>query len=95
MFKVQANSLEEYFDADPARKADLEAMDGLITDRHKGALGELRAGRGNFSFITFAQLNSGGVKALLKDVDSTLRDDPLGALEYSDYRIVSSSVAAR
>ena len=164
MFKVQANSLEEYFDADPARKADLEAMDGLIratvpdlerwfypgaaadgpgmrmtligygsfqyevksgqrvtwpivglalqknyislytsvvkdgapiTDRHQGALGELRAGRGNFSFVTFAQLNRAGVKALLKDIDSTLRDDPLGALEYSDYRIVSSSVAAR
>jgi hypothetical protein len=30
MFKVQANSLAEYFDADPARKADLEAMDSLI-----------------------------------------------------------------
>jgi hypothetical protein len=30
MFKVQANSLDEYFDADPARKADLQAMDALI-----------------------------------------------------------------
>jgi hypothetical protein len=30
MFKVQANSLGEYFDADPARKADLLAMDALI-----------------------------------------------------------------
>ena len=30
MFKVQANSLDEYFDADPARKADLLAMDALI-----------------------------------------------------------------
>ena len=30
-----------------------------ITERHKGALGELRSGRGNFSFATFAQLNSG------------------------------------
>ena len=29
-----------------------------ITERHKGALGELRSGRGNFSFTTFAQLNS-------------------------------------
>jgi hypothetical protein len=128
MFKVQANSLDEYFDADRARKADLQAMDALIrkavpglerwfyagakadgpgmkmiligygsfqyevrsgqrvtwpivglalqknyislytsvvkdgapiTERHKGALGELRSGRGNFSFATFAQLNSG------------------------------------
>jgi hypothetical protein len=31
MFKVQANSLAEYFDADPARKADLQAFDALIT----------------------------------------------------------------
>jgi len=31
----------------------------------------------------------------LKDVDSTLRDDPLGAIEYEDDRIVSSPVAAR
>jgi hypothetical protein len=61
-----------------------------ITERHKGALGELRSGRGNFSFTTFAQLNSSGVVALLKDIDDTLRQDPIGALEYSTYRIVSS-----
>jgi hypothetical protein len=164
MFKVQANSLDEYFDADPARKADLQAMDALIrktaprlerwfyagakadgpgmkmsligygsfqyevksgqrvtwpivglalqknyislytsvvkdgasiTDRHKGALGELRSGRGNFSFVTFAQLNREGVEALLTDIDATLRQDPIGALEYSTYRIVTSSVAAQ
>jgi hypothetical protein len=164
MFKVQANSLAEYFDADPARKADLQAMGALIretvpglerwfyagakagglgmkmsligygffqyevksgqrvtwpiiglalqknyislytsvvkdgapiTERHKGALGELRSGRGNFSFATFAQLNAGGVVALLEDIDSTLRQDPIGALEYSTFRIVSSSAAAR
>jgi len=29
MFKVQAHSLE-YFDADPARKANLQALDTLI-----------------------------------------------------------------
>jgi hypothetical protein len=161
MFKVQANSLDEYFDADPARKADLLAMDALIretvpglerwfypgapadgpgmrmtligygsfqyevksgqrvtwpivglalqknylslytsvvkdgapiTDRHKGSLGELKAGRGNFSFVTFGQLNPNGVRALLADIDSTLREDPIGALEYSTYRVVSSSV---
>ena len=164
MFKVQANSLDEYFDADPARKADLQAMDALIrktvpglkrwfyagapadgpgmrmslvgygsfqyevksgqrvtwpiiglalqknyislytsvikdgepiTERHKGALGELRSGRGNFSFVTFAKLNASGVVDLLKDIDSTLRQDPIRALEYSTYRIVSSSAAAR
>jgi hypothetical protein len=162
MFKVQANSLAEYFDADPARRADLEAMDSLIratvpnlerwfypgagadgagmrmtligygsfqyemksgqrvtwpivglalqknyisvytsvvkdgapiTDRHLGTLGELRSGRGNFSFATFAQLNRDGVKALLTDIDATLRADPINSLEYSTYRIVSSSVA--
>ena len=162
MFKVQANSLEEYFDVDPARKADLLAMDALIrktvpglerwfyagaeadgpgmkmsligygsfqyevksgqrvtwpivglalqknyislytsvvkdgapiTDRHKGSLGELRAGRGNFSFAAFGQLDQESVKALLIHIDTTLRQDPIGALEYSTYRIVSSSVA--
>jgi hypothetical protein len=30
MFKVQAHSLDEYFDADPARKGDLQALDALI-----------------------------------------------------------------
>ncbi len=45
--------------------------------------------------MTFAQLNVGGVVALLEDMDSTLRRDPIGALEYSTYRIVSSSAAAR
>jgi hypothetical protein len=55
----------------------------------------LRSGRGNFSFTTFAQLNSSGVVPLLKDVDNTLRQDPIGALEYSTYRIVSSSAAAQ
>jgi hypothetical protein len=164
MFKVQAHSLDEYFDADLARKADLQAMDALIremvpglerwfypgapadgpgmrmtligygsfqyevtsgqrvtwpivglalqknyislytsvvkdgapiTERHKGTLGELRAGRGNFSFVTFAQLHREGVRALLTDIDNTLRRDPIGALEYSTYRIVSSSAAAQ
>jgi hypothetical protein len=91
MFKVQVNSLDEYFDADPARKEN----GAPITEGHKGALGELRSGRGNFSFVTFAQLNSGGVVALLKDIDNTLRQDPIGALEYSTYRIVSWSAAAQ
>lgn len=164
MFKVQAHSLEEYFDADQARKPELLAMDALIratvpslerwfyagaaadgpgmrmsligygsfeyevksgqrvtwpivglalqknyislytsvvkdgapiTDRHQGRLGELRSGRGNFSFVTFAQLDSGAVRALLEDIGQTLGADPIGALEYSTYRIVSSSAAAR
>ena len=66
-----------------------------ITERHKGALGELRSGRGNFSFVTFAQLNVSGVVALLKDIDSTLRQDPVGPSNTRTYRIVSSSAAAR
>jgi hypothetical protein len=66
-----------------------------ITERHKGALGELRSGRGNFSFVTFAQLNASGVIDLLKDIDSTLRQVRIGALEYLTYRIVSSSASAQ
>jgi hypothetical protein len=162
MFKVQASTLDEYFDADQNRKQDLLAMDALIratvprlerwfyagapadgpgmrmsligygsfqyevrtgqrvtwpivglalqknyislytsvvtdgapiTDRHRGHLGELRSGRGNFSFAAFAQLDQGGVTALLTDIDETLTRDPIGALEYSTYPIVSSSVA--
>jgi len=164
MFKVQANSLEEYFDADLARKSDLLALDVLIrktapglerwfypgapdggpgmrmnligygrfryevtsgqqvewpivglalqknyislytsvvkdgtpiTDGYKGTLGELKTGRGNFSFVTFQQLDQAAVSALLKDIDKTLRQNPIGALQYGTYRIVSSSVAGQ
>jgi hypothetical protein len=163
MFKVRADSLDEYFDADPARKADLCSLDALIrktvpglerwfypgapeggpgmrmnligygyfqyevtsgqrvewpivglalqknyislytsvvkngapiTDRYKGLLGELKTGRGNFSFVTFDRLDQGAVVALLTDIDKTLRRDPIGALQYGTYRIVSSSVTA-
>jgi len=30
MFKVQANTLDEYFNADQARKDDLQAFDALV-----------------------------------------------------------------
>jgi hypothetical protein len=66
-----------------------------ITDRYKGSLGELKTGRGNVSFVTFDQLDQGTVVALLTDIDKTLRHDPVGALQYGTYRIVSSSVTAR
>jgi hypothetical protein len=159
MFKVQANTLDEYFDADPARKSDLHALDALIRetvpglkrwfyagasgagmrmsligygafqyemksgervewpiiglalqknyitlytsvvkdgvrimDRYKGRLGELRTGQNNFSFVTFGQLDKDAVVALLKDIGETVRRDPIGSLEYSTYRIVSSSI---
>jgi hypothetical protein len=164
MFQVPVNSLDEYFNADPTRKGDLQAVDALIretvpglerwfhpgappggpgmrmsiigygrfqyevrsgqrvqwpivglalqknyislytsvvkdgapiTDRHRGTLGELRAGRGNFSFVTFGQLDRDAVAAMLKDIDETLRQDPIGALQYGTYRIVSSSVTAQ
>jgi hypothetical protein len=36
MFKVQAHSLDEYFDADPARKGDLLAVDALIRETVPG-----------------------------------------------------------
>jgi hypothetical protein len=32
MHKVQANTLDEYFNADPARKSDLVAPDALIRE---------------------------------------------------------------
>ena len=103
MFKVRANSLEEYFDADLARKSDLLALDVLIRKTapglerwfYPGTLGELKTGRGNFSFVTFQQLDQAAVSALLKDIDKTLRQNPIGALQYGTYRIVSSSVAGQ
>jgi hypothetical protein len=163
MFKVQADSLDEYFDADPARKEDLQALDALIrgtvpglerwfypgapdgatgmrmnligfgcfqyevksgqraqwpiiglalqknyislytsvvqdgasiTGRYKGSLGELKTGRGNFSFVTFDQLGQDAVVALLKDIVGHSGRTPSKALQYGTYRIVSSSVTA-
>jgi hypothetical protein len=161
MFKVEANTLDEYFEADQARNGDLRGFDALIreaapslerwfytgasdgqpgmrmkligygsfqyevksgkrvewpiiglalqknysslytsvlkdgapiVDQYKGQLGELRAGRNNFSFVTFAQLDRKAVAALLKDIATTAAQDPIGSLEYGTYRIVSSSV---
>jgi hypothetical protein len=121
MFKVQANSPDEYFDAGapaggPGMRMNLigygcfecevnsgqqvkwpivglalqqndislytsVVQDGApITDRYKGSLGELKTGRGNFSFVTFDQLDRGAVVTLLKDIDKALRQDPTGAL---------------
>jgi hypothetical protein len=160
MHKVQAKTLDEYFNADPARKSDLEALDILIrdiapelqrwfyagaaegkpgmrvsligygafqyemksgervewpivcvalqknymtlytsvfkddapiVDQYIGRLGELKAGINNFSFVTFDQLDQDTVAALVKDIEDTIRQDPIGSLRYSTYRIVSSS----
>jgi hypothetical protein len=160
MHKVQANTLDEYFNADPARKSDLEALDALIretapklerwfyagtsdgkpgmcmsligygafqyevksgervkwpiicvalqknyltlytsvfkddapiVDQYTGRLGELKAGINNFSFVTFDQLDRDAVAALIKDIEGTVQQDPIGSLRYSSYRIVSSS----
>jgi hypothetical protein len=161
MFKVQANTLDEYFNADQARQDDLRAFDKLIRetvpslerwfyagvsegqagmrmkligygafryemksgqsvewpivslamqknymtlytsvvkngayiiDQYKGRLGELRAGQNNFSFVTFDQLDRSVVVTLLQDIGQTIRQDPIGSLQYRTYRIVSSSV---
>jgi hypothetical protein len=158
--KVQAKTLDEYFNADPVRKSDLEALDRLIrdtapkldrwfyagasdgkpgmrmsligygafqyemksgervvwpivcvalqknymtlytsvfkddapiVDQYIGRLGELKAGINNFSFVTFDQLDWDAVAALVKDIEYTIRQDPIGSLRYSTYRIVSSS----
>jgi len=160
MHKVQANTLDEYFNADPARKSDLEALDALIretapklerwfyagasdgkhgmrmsligygafqyevksgervewpiigmalqknyltlytsvfkddtpiVDQYIGRLRELKAGINNFSFVTFDQLDRDAVAALIKDIEDTVQQDPIGSLRYSSYRIVSSS----
>jgi hypothetical protein len=66
----------------------------LIVDRYKGLLGELPTGRNNFSFVTFEQLNQTSVVGLLRDIVQTVHQDPIGSVEYSIYRIVSSSVQA-
>ena len=160
MHKVQAETLDEYFNADPLRKSDLEALDMLIrdtasklerwfyagasegqpgmrmsligygsfqyemksgervvwpivgvalqknyltlytsvfkddapiVDQYIGRLGELKAGVNNFSFVTFDQLDRDAVAALVKDIEETIQQDPIGSLRYSTYRIVSSS----
>jgi hypothetical protein len=66
----------------------------LIVDQYKGRLGELRTGNNNFSFVTFDQLDRQAVVALLKDIGQTVERDPIGSVEYSTHRIVSSSVQA-
>jgi hypothetical protein len=160
MHKVQATTLDEYFNADPARKSDLQALDILIrdtapelerwfytgasdgkpgmrmsligygafryemksgehvewpivcvalqknymtlytsvykddtpiVDQYIGRLGELKAGINNFSFVTFDQLDRDAVAALVKDIEDTIRQAPIGSLRYSTHRIVSSS----
>jgi len=63
-----------------------------IMDHYKGRLGELRTGQNNFSFVTFGQLDKDAVVTLLNDIGETVRRDPIGSLEYSTYRIVSSSI---
>ena len=157
---MQAETLDEYFNADPLRKSDLEALDMLIrdtasklerwfyagasegqpgmrmsligygsfqyemksgervvwpivgvalqknyltlytsvfkddapiVDQYIGRLGELKAGVNNFSFVTFDQLDRDAVAALVKDIEETIQQDPIGSLRYSTYRIVSSS----
>jgi hypothetical protein len=65
--------------------------DAPIVDQYIGRLGELKAGINNFSFVTFDQLDRDAVAALVKDIDDTIRQDPIGSLRYSTYRIVSSS----
>ena len=160
MHKVQAKTLDEYFNADPVRKSDLEALDILIrdtapklerwfyagasdgkpgmrmsligygafqyemksgervvwpivcvalqknymtlyasvfkddapiVDQYIGRLGELKAGVNNFSFVMLDQLDRDAVAALVKDIEDTIQQDPIGSLRYSTYRIVSSS----
>ncbi|QBD82969.1 DUF1801 domain-containing protein [Ktedonosporobacter rubrisoli] len=152
MFKVEANTLEDYFHADIKRKAELEAIDALmrqilpdfkpwlspgtpagepgmrmkligygsfhytvksgkavewpiiglalqknyitvylsvmkngspILNEYKGKLGELRAGKNNFSFVTFNQLKQNVVIALLQDVDQQVKQHQQEALHYT------------
>ena len=41
--------------------------------------------------MTFAQLDRDAVAALVKDIEDTIQQDPIGSLRYSTYRIVSSA----
>jgi hypothetical protein len=41
--------------------------------------------------VTFDQLDRDAVAALVKDIEDTVQQDPIGSLRYSSYRIVSSS----
>jgi hypothetical protein len=65
--------------------------DAPIVDQYIGRLGELKAGINNFSFVTFDQLDRDAVVALLKDIEDTIQQDPIGSWRYSTYRLVSSS----
>jgi hypothetical protein len=65
--------------------------DAPIVDQYMGRLGELKAGVNNFSFVTLDQLDRDAVAALVKDIEDTIHQDPIGSLRYSTYRIVSSS----
>ena len=65
--------------------------DAPIVDQYIGKLGGLKAGINNFSFVTFDQLDRDAVVALIKDIEDTVHQDPIGSLRYSIYRIVSSS----
>jgi hypothetical protein len=65
--------------------------DAPIVDQYIGRLGELKAGINNFSFVTFDQLDRDAVAALLKGIEDTIQQDPIGSLRYRTYRIVSSS----
>jgi len=41
--------------------------------------------------VTFDQLDRDAVAALVKDIEDTIGQAPIGSLRYSTYRIVSSS----
>ena len=54
----------------------------------------LKAGINNFSFVTFDQLDRNAVAALVKDIEETVQQNPIGSLRYSTSRIVSSSAGS-
>jgi hypothetical protein len=158
MFRVDVDSLQEYFDFDPARRGDLESLDQLIrrsapklkrhfhrgtpegepgmrfrmigygkfeyaartgpmvewpvvgvalqknyisvylaamrggvglVEQYAGKLGEARAGRNNFSFGTFADLNVAVLGGLFAEAERVFLEDP------SQCRYGRGGVAAR
>ena len=57
--------------------------DGLpIVRSYMGALGELRMGRNNFSFVRFDDLHAGNVFKLCREIGKVFRKDPQNPVRY-------------
>ena len=53
-----------------------------IVQFYVGALGEVRSGRNNFSFVSFADLNAANVSRLCREVGELIKRDPQNPVRY-------------